>query len=102
MLDHATTYLVQSDEDRSVLVALWPKLDGKRLEWFDTVRDRGFHVQSSSRDADKVEVKTARATYRFRPLTAELYRDFVQSKVDGRPELPTNEDVQAFYQQFTG
>ena len=101
-LDRGTTYLVRSEEDRTVLLALWPKLDDRRVEWFDTVHDRAFAVVEARSDgADgSVVVRTARATYRFAPLTLDAYRADVRAKVDGQPDFSSTDALQAYYRDF--
>ena len=99
-LDRQQTYLVESDSDGTVLLALWPKLEADRVEWFDTVRDRGFRVRAAHEEDGAVVVETERHRYRFRPLDLTLYRERVQHRVDGRPEFASTEAVQAFYARF--
>ncbi len=99
-LDRDTVYLVQSAEDRTVLLAVFPQLTERGVEWFDTARDRGFVVTSVGRDGDVVSVTTANATYRFTPLTLELYKSHVRKRVDGRPMFSSIEALQRHYRKL--
>ncbi len=99
-LSEGTTYLIESREDKGALLALHAKIQHERLEWFDTVRDRVAKVEDARRDGDAVVVKTPRARYRLRPLTLELYLAKVQDKVDGRPDLSSDAEVQELYANF--
>lgn len=101
-LDRDKVYLVRSEDDRSALLALYPLLTDERVEWFDTIRDRGGHVESIAEDGGALAVKTANGTYRFEELTLELYRQYVQPKVEGHPELSSSEEVQLFYRSLPG
>ncbi len=99
-LDRDTVYLVESAEDQTVLVAVFPRLSSRGVEWFDSVRDRGFRVESVERDGDAVAVKTPNATYRFTPLTIDLYRARVQRRVSGKPAFSSTESVQRYYRKL--
>lgn len=93
-------YLVRSDEDHTVLLALDAKVTPRGVEWFDTVRDRGFVAQSVDADGEELIVRTARATYRFTPLTIELYRERVKGRVDGQRDFASTDALQRFYRRF--
>lgn len=93
-------YFVESDGDDTVLIALDPKLNGRYVEWFDTLRDRMFEVVKMNDDGDAVTVDTPRAAYTFKPLTLELYDRFVKRVVDGQPAFYSTEQVRSFYQGF--
>ncbi|MBI4815280.1 MAG: hypothetical protein HY791_03410 [Deltaproteobacteria bacterium] len=97
-LDPRTAYLVESDEDRTALIALRARISNKGVEWFDTVRDRGFYLEELTQLGEVTIARTKNATYRFRALTIELYREKVQPKVMGKPDFESTEDLQAFYE----
>lgn len=95
-----TPYYVSSATDDSVLIAIDPKIHDGYVEWFDSVRDRMFEVVNVKRDGEVIEVETPRATYRFQPMTLELYDRFIKDKVDGKPSFYSTEQVRSFYQAF--
>lgn len=100
-LDPQVAYYVESRQDRSALIALDAKLTDTEVEWCDTIRDRGFPVEAVTEDDDAIVVRTPRATYRFRPLSLDLYRQKVRLRVDGEPDFSTTEALQRYYQRLT-
>lgn len=99
-LESGVTYLVESDRDDTVLLALDAKASPMGIEWFDTSRDRAFHPTKVEETKDAFRFETAEARYALRKLTVELYRQRVMGKVDGSPSFPDTESLQRFYQRF--
>lgn len=99
-LENGVTYLVESDHDPTVLLAMDAKVSGKAIEWFDTVRDRAFEPLKVEDAGEELRFQTPEAKYAMRKLTIELYRSRVAAKVDGHPNFPDTESVQRFYRQF--
>ncbi|MBI4815583.1 MAG: hypothetical protein HY791_04975 [Deltaproteobacteria bacterium] len=100
-LKKGLTYLVESPEDSSVLLALDARVHDGLIDWFDTVRDRAFPIKSSKDQPDGLEVVTERATYRFKRLTKDLYDSTVVAKVTGSRPFATTEELQEFYRKFS-
>jgi hypothetical protein len=96
-LDPNTIYLVESDEEPSVLIAIDAKIERRYVGWFDTVRDRLFKVEAVEDEGEIVRVKSPRGTFRFRPLTIELYDEKVRARVTGRPRFGSTAEVQRYY-----
>jgi hypothetical protein len=96
-LSAEAVYLVESPEDRAALLAIGPQLADKRVRWHDSVRHRSFPVVEARAAGPQVIVKTPRATYRFRPLTLELYDARVRRRVAGAPRFGSTAEVQAHY-----
>ena len=97
-LDRRQVYRVTSDEDPGALIALDARVRGDQLTWFDSNRDRGHPVQSHCDDGDAVKFVTERgASYRFVPLTKEIYDRDVRSKVELSPEFDSTEAIRRFY-----
>lgn len=94
------TYLVDSEEDQTVFLALNPRLGKGRVQWFDTVHDRIFRVQSVEAEGDVIKVLAEKASYTFRPLTLDLYHDRVQHSVTGRLDFSSTEELQHHYQRL--
>lgn len=99
-LEKNTIYLVESDEDPTVLIAIDAQFNGELIEWFDTVRDRAFVVLSKTALPDGLSVVTERATYKLRRLTLELYEAHVLDQVTGHRIFADTEAVQDFYRRF--
>ncbi len=99
-LENGVTYLVESDHDRTVLLAMDAKQSGKAIEWFDTCRDRAFEAVKVEDVGEELRFQTPDARYAMRKLTIELYRSRVAAQVDGHPNFADTESVQRFYRQF--
>ncbi len=95
-----TTYLVESTEDDSVLLALDLKFDGALVEWFDTSRDRAFEAVTSEQTEDSLIGQTDASTYTFRSLNLDLYKIKVVDKVIGSPRFNSTAELQAYYRAF--
>lgn len=93
-------YYVSSPTDDSVLIALDPKLTERYVEWFDSVRDRMFEVVKVNEQGQVIIVETERGTFKFEPMTIELYERHIKRKVDGQPAFYSTEQVRSFYQAF--
>ena len=63
--EEGTTYYVSSEEDDTVLLAIDAKITDNGVDWFDTVRDRAFPIESIQTEGRVITVRTADATYRF-------------------------------------
>ena len=99
-LDPDITYLVESDEDPTVLLALEARISDNGAEWFDSVRDRCVAVQGLDVKPGVVVVTGERAVYRFRPLTLELYNERVAAHVAGHPSFGSDAELNDFYRRF--
>lgn len=100
-LEKDVVYLVESDRDETVLLAMDAQLKERAIEWFDTVRDRAFvPVTKVEAVGEEVRFQTPEAKYAMRKLTKELYEAKVAAKVDGHPRFATTDAVQRFYRQF--
>jgi hypothetical protein len=99
-LEKDVTYLVESDHDDTVLLALDAKVQGKGVEWFDTNRDRGFMARKVEKTTDGLRFETGEAKYALRKLTLELYNRKVLMNVDGRRMFHSTEALQQFYRHY--
>lgn len=97
MFEPRGVYWVSSKEDRTVLLAILPRIKGRNVEWYDGLRDRGFQVESTSREGEAIVVVTPKATYRFLPLTVERYREKVRPRVQGDFDFVDDESLRRFY-----
>lgn len=75
-------YYVESD-DATALLAIDVVIRGDAIEWFDTVMDRGMHIAEVLPDdvaafAFRRVEREGGWTYRFLPLTLEIYQSKVQ------------------------
>lgn len=100
MLENDVTYLVESDRDDSVLLAMDAKRSGPVIEWFDTVRDRMFEPLRVEDAGEELRFQTEGARYALRKLTVELYNAKVAAKVDGHPVFGDTDAVQRFYRHY--
>lgn len=103
-LDPKAVYRVYSDEDPTALIGLDVRRQGGDLTWFDTSRDRGHQVVAEREEAGALVFETkAGFTYRFAPLTKELYDAEVRPAVELSPEFESTEALRRFYlTQFLG
>jgi hypothetical protein len=99
-IDSDTTYLVQSEQDDSVLLALDLKCSDGMVEWFDSARDRAFEILSKDEEEHMLCVRTDASEYRFRRLSLDAYRAHVQDKVVGQPHFNSTDEVQAYYRAY--
>ena len=99
-LDPDITYLVESDEDPTVLLAIEARITENGAEWFDSVRDRCVGVEGIEAKPGLVIVNGERATYRFRPLTLALYNQHVISHVAGNPSFGNDGELNDFYRRY--
>ena len=99
-IDSDATYLVESEQDDSVLLAMDLKCTDAMVEWFDSVRDRAFEVISTNEEENSLHVKTDASEYRFRLLSLDAYRAHVQDKVVGQPHFSSTDEVQAYYRAY--
>ena len=98
LFDSEMTYLVESAEDPTALIARRPGVADGFVWWEDTNRERGHEIAQVDQQGPVVTVVTKKgATYRFEPLTLELYQAQVQAKVELSPAFESTEALQAFY-----
>ena len=93
-------YLVQSDQDDTVLLAMDLKCSKELVEWFDSSRDRAFELVSMQETDEMLIVQTEAAEYRFRFMSLDAYRAHAQDKLVGQPIFNTTPELQAYYQSF--
>lgn len=99
-LQDNTTYLVESDGDDTVLLAMDAKVRDGWVEWFDTVRDRAFQPEQLEPTPDGVRFQAHGRKYALRKLTAELYNARVAGKVTGSRSFRDTDALQSYYRQF--
>lgn len=103
-LNPKEVYRVHSDEDPTALIALDAQAKDGRLTWFDTSRDRGHHITNTRKEGAGLVFETKGGfTYRFEPLTKEIYDREVRPRVELSPEFESTESLRAFYlREFLG
>lgn len=103
-LDPKAIYRVYSEEDPTALIGLDVRRRGELLTWFDTGRDRGQEVTAEREEGGMLVFETKNGfTYRFAPLTKELYDREVRPMVELSPEFESTEALRRFYlTQFLG
>jgi hypothetical protein len=97
LFDPEELYLVTSEEDSTVLLALDAKCHGDLVEWFDTYRDRAKPALAVEKQGAVITVKSEGATYRFEPLTKALYDARVKEQVELSPDFENTGDLKRFY-----
>lgn len=96
-LDPREVYRVFSEEDPTASLALDAKIQNGHVSWFDTARDRGHKIRTQRVEGDAMVFETERATYRFVPLTKELYDREIKAQVELSPEFASTDELRAFY-----
>jgi hypothetical protein len=95
-------YYVESSEDPTVLLAMDIVLGGDLIRWFDTIKERRMEVRRVLNDdplhfAFEREDGERGRVYRFVPLTLEIYRERVRSRLlDGKDFETSKEMKDAF------
>jgi hypothetical protein len=93
-------YLVQSEQDDTVLLAMDLNCSEELVEWFDSSRDRAFEVVSIKQSDEILIVQTDAAEYRFRYMSLDAYRAHAQDKLVGQPLFKSTPELQAYYRNF--
>jgi len=91
-------YYVSSLKDESVLLAMDIKIEEDLVRWFDTVKERIMRIDrivenSPGRFIFERSEKEGGGTYIFTPLTMQIYREKVKSKLMLPKEFENEEDL---------
>ncbi|MFZ9886458.1 MAG: hypothetical protein ACO3JL_03055 [Myxococcota bacterium] len=98
--DVEKVYLVESEEDDSVLLAIEPSFRDGHMCWFDTLRPRALPGRLESLTGEGARfVSSAGATYRFRPLTLAVYEARVRPRVEAAPSFASDAELHRFYRE---
>jgi len=96
-------YLVESDRDSTVLIAVDLTRQGDFLSWFDTRKDRAMEVKKIIKDEDDIFSFIRKdgegETYTFTPMTLEIYNAKVKDKLFNPKEI---KDMKSLEEAFTG
>jgi hypothetical protein len=97
-LNRKEIYRVFSDEDPTALIGLDARVEDGHLTWFDSNRDRGHRVSGAREEPGALIFETETGfTYRFVPLTKELYDRDVRARVELSPEFESTDAIRRFY-----
>jgi len=88
-----SAYLVQSDKDDTVLIAIKPSIRARYISWFDGTRDRMFRVASLNQIENLLALSSDEANYFFLPLTYSLYEEFVKPRLISAPPIHSQEEL---------
>ena len=96
-------YYVESLGDLTVCVAMDVKVLDDRITWFDTVKDRGMHIEKviDSNPGHFVFIRKGAEhpqTYTFLPMTLELYEAKVKPHLINGSDFETIEDLEAAFE----
>lgn len=91
-------YFVSSDKDDTVLVAMDVAISDGYVRWFDTVKERTMKIGEILRDDSQAFIFVRSdypesPSYEFRPMTLELYRDKVKSKLIAGKDFSNEADM---------
>lgn len=99
-------YYVESADDSAVLVAMQVTLmsrgDGTyTISWLDTIKDRGMRASSIWREGESFAFRRVDSeggqTYRFTPMTLEIYEEKVRENLIAGQHF---DDLESLYQTF--
>lgn len=97
-LDRSLLYLVESEQDPTVLLALEPHYEDGYMCWLDTVRPRMIEGELVRSDAQSATFQGEDgARYDFRPLTLREYDAHIREGVEGSPSFQSDAELHAFY-----
>lgn len=96
------TFLVKSPTDETVLVAINPKYkpEFRALTWWDTVKERVVVVNEMTLKDNTLSIKDVDgAQYLFTPLSLELYKSEVKSKLYNPKDFGNEEEMDKAFQE---
>jgi hypothetical protein len=97
--DPETIYFVESAADPTALLARGTSIRDGMLTWDDTNRDRIVELKAIEIDGDAIRVQThpENRSYRFVPLTLEIYEERVRPYVELSPGFESTKALTDFY-----
>lgn len=96
-------YFVQSDRDKTVLVAidLVIDTDRKTVSWFDINKERIMYYNEIQNDGANIEFSRSQneggGEYSFQPLTLDFYKTNIAPRLDQAEDFLSTEEMKAAF-----
>lgn len=96
-------YFVQSDQDKTVLVAidLVIDTDQRNVSWFDMNKERMMYFDEIQNDGENIRFLRAQSEgggeYSFQPLTLDIYKTNIAPRLDQAEDFSSIDEMKAAF-----